>query len=189
MRMTMTARRVGVAAAAACAAILVPAVALAAPGHSAPAAAHAAPTCSAKNLIAWVGLPADNGAGSSRYQLELSNKGSHTCTLDGFPGVSAYGAAPKFPQLGNAAARDHTHKSHLITLTRGGTAHAELIIGDSLITNACHPVRAAGLKIFAPNDRRATSVQLTFEACQKKGTDFMSVSTMISRAGVPLFSS
>jgi hypothetical protein len=189
MRMTMTARRAGVAAVAACAAILVPAVALAAPGHSASTAAHPAPTCSAKNLTAWVGLPADNGAGSSRYQLELSNKGAHTCTLDGFPGVSAYGAAPKFPQLGNAAARDHTHKSHLITLTRGGTAHAELIIGDSLITNACHPVRAEGLKIFAPNDRRATSVQLTFEACQKKGTDFMSVSTMISRAGVPLFSS
>jgi hypothetical protein len=176
------------AAAVTCAAIFLPAVALAAPGHSA-ASAHATPTCAAKNLIAWIGLPSENGAGSARYQLELSNKGSSNCTLDGFPGVSAYGNAPHFPQLGSAAIRDHSHQSSLITLSRGGTAHVELFISDSALTNACHPVEASGLKIYAPNDRRGTSVQLPFEACQKKGTTFMSVSAVINRAGVPLFSS
>jgi len=89
------------AAAVTAAMILAPAAALAAPGqHTAPAAASA-PGCATSDLMVWLGIPGDGTAGSTYYELELSNISHHTCTLFGFPGVSAVNRSGA--QLGSPA--------------------------------------------------------------------------------------
>jgi Protein of unknown function (DUF4232) len=182
-----TARRIGAATATTCAAILIPAVALAAPGHSASAAR--APGCSTADLTTWVGIPADGSAGTFTFQLELSNVSGHACTLFGFPGVSATGALGR--QLGSAARRNHSHPARLVTLGRGATAHVELGVADvsNFPKSVCHPVTASGLRVFPPNDRRSESIPFTFRACQKRGPQYLSVTTTIAGTGIPSFSS
>ncbi len=194
MNQMSRARRRVTAVAITCAAILTPAVALAAPGQpaapgqlAAPATA-AAPRCATSDLTAWIGIPGDSAAGTTAYQLELSNTSHHTCTLTGFPGVSAVGLGGH--QLGRAAARDHSDPTRLVTLRRGATAHVLLLIVDVAFfsASACHPANAIGLKVFPPNDRAATVVSFPFRACKKKGPRFLTVRTAVTGTGIPGFS-
>jgi hypothetical protein len=171
-----------------CAAILMPAAALAAPGQSAAPAAAAVPKCATSDLTAWIGVPGDGAAGTTAYQLELSNTSHHTCTLLGFPGVSAVGLGGH--QLGRPAARDHSDPARLVTLRRGATAHALLLIVNVAFfpAAACHPANAIGLKVFPPNDRAATVVSFPFRACRKTGPRFLTVRATVTGAGIPGFS-
>jgi hypothetical protein len=180
-------RRV-LAAAVGCAAILLPATALAAPGHGAATAATATPACKTSQLSVWMGIPGDSASGSSFFQLEMSNISSKTCTLFGFPGVSAVGLGGV--QLGSAATRDHGDATKLVTLHRGDTAHAVLRIVDAgfFPPSSCHPKNAIGLKVFPPNTTSADTVGFKFKACQTKGPKFLSVRTTVTGTGIPLFS-
>lgn len=187
-----TAQRVGAVAGAIGAAILIPAVALAAPGrpaHPAHPAATAAPKCTTSNLRVWVGVPGDGSAGSVQFQLELSNISSHDCTLLGYPGVSATNVGGG--QLGSAAGRVSSHPAKQIVLGPAGTAHVELAITDvgNFSASACHPVNAADLKIFPPNDFTAARIPFSFRACSKRGPVYLHVSASIPGTGIPGFSS
>jgi Protein of unknown function (DUF4232) len=184
---TRLVRRVGATAAAVTAAVLIPAVALAAPGRATSAAA--APGCTEAQLQTWIGLPGDATAGTVFYELEISNVSARTCTLLGFPGVSATGASGQ--QLGSPAVRNGRHPARLITLVRGATAHVDLGIVDvfNFAASACHPVTASGLRVFAPNDFRAQTVPFSFKACQKSGPRFLNVTATVGGTGIPLFSS
>ncbi len=188
-------RRRATAVAMTCAAVLMPAAALAAPGQPAASAAAqpaasaaAAPKCATSDLTAWIGVPGDGAAGTTAYQLELSNTSHHTCTLLGFPGVSAVGLGGH--QLGRAAGRDHSDPTHLVTLRRGATAHVLLLIVDVAFfsASACHPANAIGLRVFPPNDHAATVVSFPFKACKKTGPRFLTVRTTVTGTGIPGFS-
>src|SRR5262249_6452768 len=160
----------------------VPAVALAAPGSgastttaarsTAETAAAAAAKCGARQLTAWLGLPAEGGAGTFHYQLELSNTSSRACTLDGFPGGSARDASG---QLGSPALRDHSHPVKLITVGPGGTAHFELGITnvDAFPNPKCKAVTASELRVYPPNDTNSVFVSFTFRACSVKGAKYL----------------
>ncbi len=183
------ARRVIAATAATAAAILIPAVALAAPGHTAGQAAPAAsPRCTSGQLVAWLGIPADGAAGTLGYQLEVSNISRSTCTLYGYPGVSAFG--PHGGQLGSAAARDHAHAPRLVTLGRGATAHMELRLTDvgNFPAATCQPRRASGLRVFAPGAFRSLTIPYSFRACGAKGPRYLHVTTTLGGTGVPHYS-
>jgi hypothetical protein len=180
------------AAGIACGALLAPAAALASTTHSAAhqdaAPAAAAPGCATANLRVWLGVPGSSASGRTAYQLELSNISSHTCTLSGFPGVSAVAAGGQ--QLGSPAARDHTDPTRLVTLGRGATAHVFLVITDVAFLSpaACHPANAIGLRVFPPDNRAATVVDFPFQACAKKGPIFLVVRTTVTGTGIPGFS-
>ena len=180
-------RRVGATAAAVTAAVLIPAVALAAPGRATSAAAP--PRCTEAQLQTWIGLPGDGTAGTVFYELEISNVSARTCTLFGFPGVSAVSGDGK--QVGSPAVRSNSHPVRLITLGRGATAHVDLGIVDvfNFPAAACHPVTVAGLRVFAPNTFQAQVIQYSFKACQKAGPRFLTVSPAVAGTGIPLFSS
>jgi uncharacterized protein DUF4232 len=188
MNPTSRLHRRALAAAVACAAVLTPAAALAAPAHPAAPATAAAPKCALPDLSVWLGIPGDSAAGSTFYQLEMSNVSNHPCTLIGFPGVSAVG--PGGHQLGSAATRDHGDTKQLVTLARGGTAHAVPRIVDAgfFQPSACHPKNAIGLRVFPPNDTRSAIVGFTFKACQTKGPKFLSVRVTVAGTGIPTFS-
>ena len=184
------ARRIGAATATACAAILLPAAALAAPARPGSATAPAAlPRCTAGDLTTWVGIPGDGSAGHTTFQLELSNTTGPTCTIFGFPGVSAFGRGGH--KLGNAAIRNASHRSRVLVLPRGATAHVELAIADISVfpRAACHPARAIGLRVFAPGTTVSHTVPMAFRACAKHGPDYLSVTAAIGGTGVPGFSS
>ena len=198
MQFTTRAARRGLAAVAiTCAAVLVPTAALAASGGRAAAARPAtvnqpppavAPRCATGALTVWLGIPGNGAAGSISYQLELSNTSARTCTLYGFPGVSA--VSPNGSQLGRAASRDYTDPIRLVTLRRGATAHVLLKVVDvgNFPPASCHPATAVALRVYPPNDRRSLEVPLSFRACRKSGPVFLYVRTTVGGAGIPGFS-
>ena len=198
MQLTSRAARRGLAAAAiTCAAVLVPTAALAASGSRAaaarPAAANrpaaaVAPRCAASALTVWLGIPGDGAAGSTYFQLELSNTSAKTCTLYGFPGVSAIGRYGH--QLGSAAGRDYADPIHLVTLRRGATAHVLLQITDvaNFRPASCDPANAVALRVYPPNDRRPVQVPFSFRACGKSGPVYLHVRTTVGGTGIPGFS-
>jgi len=167
----------------------VAAPALAAPAHHARPAAASAPQCTTSHLRVWLGVPGEGALGSTYYQLELSNVSSHTCTLFGFPGVSAVGSGGG--QLGSPASRDHTDPALRVTLAPGATAHVLLKITNVVVfsTTTCQPVNAMGLKVYPPNNTAATIVDFPFQACAKSGPVFLTVRTTVAGTGIPAFSS
>jgi hypothetical protein len=183
-----TARRASAVVGAISAAILIPAVALAAPGRASHTTAAAASKCAASDVRAWLGIPGDGAAGHVGYQLELSNISHHSCSLFGFPGVSAVGA---HGQLGSAAGRDHSHAVSTVTLAPGGTAHVELTVTNvsGFSRGACHPATARGLRVFPPNDFKSDVIPFSFRGCGKRGPVYLHVSATIAGTGIPLFSS
>jgi Protein of unknown function (DUF4232) len=196
MKPTTRAARRGLAALAlTAAAVAIPTTALAASGSPAkPAAAARAgaaaipPRCGTAALTAWLGIPGDGFAGGVAYQLELSNTSNHTCSLYGFPGVSAL--APGGHQLGRAANRSHAEPNRLVTLGRGATAHAELQIADvtAFPSSSCGKTTAVALRVYPPGATRSLGIPLTFQACGKSGPVYLHVGTTEGGTGIPGFS-
>jgi hypothetical protein len=191
---TKSPRRMIMTAAVAGAAILLPAVALASSAGSDSAAkttqAHAVaqPSCRRGWLTSWMGVPGNGTAGSTYYDLEISNISGQTCTLYGFPGVSALGAGGK--QLGSAAARNNGYTELTVTLAPYQTAHAVLQITDvgNFSRRACRPTTADALRVYAPGDYASLKFPFSFQACARKGPVYLHVSTTIANAGIPGYS-
>jgi hypothetical protein len=197
MKPTTRAARRGLAALAlTCAAVAIPTTALAASASPAKpaaaartAAAAAVPRCGTGALTAWLGIPGDGYAGGVSYQLELSNTSTHTCTLYGYPGVSAL--APGGHQLGHAAGRGPASANRLVTLGRGATAHVLLQITDvaNFPPASCSATTAVALRVFPPGATRSLEVPFTFQACGKSGPVYLHVGTTKGGTGIPGFSS
>jgi len=172
-------------------AAIVPAVTASASTAS-PKAPAVAAKCASSALRVWLGVPGDGTAGSSYYQLELSNISAHTCTLYGYPGVSAVGLrGSQLVQLGSAAGREAGDPERVVTLTRGATAHVLLQIADTGVysPSVCKPKNATGLKVYPPNDTVAQTVPFTFSACSKSGPVYLHVRTTVAGTGIPGYSS
>jgi hypothetical protein len=175
-------------------AILVPAVALAASGSATTSQSVAASQstavgrCLTADLTDWLGYPGSHAAGSTYYELEISNISRHTCTLYGYPGVSAVRNAMQLE--GSPAGRVPGHAENLLTLVPGSTVHVILQIADvyNFSPSACHPIEAFGLRVYAPGAYSWHLVGLTFEACSKSGPVFLHVSTTIAATGIPGYS-
>jgi len=187
---TKSPRRMIMTAAVAGAAILLPAVALASSAGSGSAStgtrsdAVAHPPCGRSSLTSWMGVPGGLAAGSAYYQLEISNVSSQTCTLYGFPGVSALSSTGR--QLGNAAGRDG--KAGLtVTLRPYQTAHVILQVTDvgNFSRAACDPATADTLRVYAPGDYASMKFPFTLRACRRRGPVYLHVSTTISGTGIP----
>jgi hypothetical protein len=133
------------------------------------------PQCATSGLVVWMDTRGDGTAGSTYYKLKLTNLSGHACTLFGYPGVSAVNLAGH--QLGRAAARNHARTPHTVTLANGATAIAVLQITnvDNFAASACHPVTAAGLRVYPPNRTASKVVPFPFRACSSSGPVYLSV--------------
>ncbi|MFY9889599.1 MAG: DUF4232 domain-containing protein [Streptosporangiaceae bacterium] len=193
MILTHRLRRGVATAAIAGAAILLPAVALASSAgtsaHSTAARSAAAPRCVRGYLTSWLGFPGSGAAGSSYYELEISNVSGQTCTLYGFPGVSARGSGGR--QLGSAALRSPGYSELTVTLAPYQTAHVVLQITDTgnFSPSACRPATAGSLRVYAPGDYTPITVPFSFSACAAKGPIFLHVSPTLAGTGIPGYSS
>lgn len=157
-------------------ALVVPA--MAAPARSASTAAVS--RCSATNTDVWLGDGLGGGVlGGVYYPLEFSNVGRHSCTLDGYPGVSGYGGNGS--QVGPAALRSTQHHAK-VTLAPGASAHALLKIIDwgALCSTR---VTADGLKVFAPGQTRSEPIPFPFGACAHRTV--LTVGPVRAGVGIP----
>ena len=108
----------------------------------------------------------------------FTNKSSSPCTLNGYPGVSAYRGAS---QVGPPATRNGgSHRT--VTLTPGATAHAILRVTDWGAVCSTEVV-ADGLKVFPPGQTRSEPVPFSFGACAHRGV--LSVGPVRAGVGIP----
>ena len=150
---------------------------LAAAVIAAPAATAATKPCSASKLVVWAGEePGGGTAGSVYYRIEFTNLGSGTCTLFGFPTVSALNLSGK--QVGGPAIHAGSgKKAKAVKLAQGQTATAQLQIVDALnySPNECKPTWAAGLRIGIPGGSGSKIAPLAFQTCAKTSAQILSV--------------
>jgi Protein of unknown function (DUF4232) len=170
---TLTPARLASAAAITCATALAPAAALASSAPHAGAVQATTPSCATSGLDVWLNTQGNGTAGTTYYNLEFTNLSGSTCTLFGYPGVSAVTLTGT--QLGSAASRGGTR--HTVTLANGATAHAVLGIVDAFNfpPSQCGPVTAAGLKVYPPNQTRSRVAPYPFTACSKSGPIYLTI--------------
>jgi hypothetical protein len=180
------ARTIVAAAAIAGAAVLLPTVALAASGSPAASQAPAASNCTSTQLTDWIGIPGNGAAGSIYYELEISNISKRTCTLYGYPGVSAL----LTNELGSAAGRNPSHRKTLVTLKPGVTAHVILQVTDVLNfpASSCKPKYATRLRVYAPGATKANLIPFVVDACSRSGPVYLHVTTVVAGTGIPGYS-
>jgi hypothetical protein len=167
-------RRAGAALAAIALAPLA-AIALANTASASRVAAASTPICSTSGTDGWIDTTGNGAAGSIYYTLELTNLSGHTCTITGYPGVSAVDLAGH--QLGSAASRDAVHAPRPATLVNGATATAVLRIvqAANYPVATCKKTTAAGLRVYPPGQTAAKIVPFPFQACSRPGPTFLSI--------------
>jgi hypothetical protein len=153
---------VGLAAVATAALVCAAPAALSVP--RAAAAAAATPKCGPSDLGVWVARDEMGvAAGTFYFPLEFTNLSHHTCTLYGFPGVSA--RASNGTLLGNAASRDSAVKARTVRLAPGATGYALLEYSDVVTSNCPNKATAAYLLVYAPDQRVADTAFWSLTAC------------------------
>jgi hypothetical protein len=178
MNLTNRSRRIIATAAVACAALLVPAVALA----SSPARSQV-PACGngSDSTLVWLALAPNAASGTTYYPVEFANVGTHACTLYGYPGVSAVTGSGK--RIGPAAGRFGA-TPHVVTLQPNQSAHALLGIVTDGTVRGCHAATGGGLAVYPPGQTvRQVVPDFTFPACTNKV--FMHVYPVTPGIGVP----
>jgi hypothetical protein len=139
-----------------------------APATNTPAATGggAAP-CPTRSLGLKPGL-AQGAAGSTYQVIDFTNTSSVTCTLYGYPGVSAGNGQP-LTQVGLAAAETPTPPRELVTLAPGAVANAVLRIVDAGNYPAakCSMTPTALLRIYPPNQTAPVYLHYHTQMCAK----------------------
>ena len=189
-----TARRVIAVIAAVAAAGLIAAFAASSPGAASGAALASdtarlssapVPACQASRLGVWIALAQSNGAaGTIYYPLNFTNVSGRTCSLHGFPGVSAI--ARNGHQLGSPAGWATKVAARTVVLAPGATAHTILQYRDAEVSTApgCDPVNTAVvLRVYPPGQYDATIAAFDLQVCSHAGPVYMSVEPIRPGAG------
>lgn len=116
------------------------------------AAGTVVPSCSAASTFVWAAHEGSGTAGTTFYDLELSNVGSTTCTLRGNPAVWAVTTGGV--EVGKPAIFRGTATT--VTLAPGGTAHVVLGVVDTGAVCGSEGVQAAGLRVVPPGQTLPT---------------------------------
>src|SRR5580693_1624293 len=188
-----TARRVVAVAAAAVAGLAISTAAYAATSAGTASAAPASiPRCTASDLGVWLAVDQGNGAlGTIYYPLQFTNLSHHTCSLYGYPGVSALGANGQ--RLGSPADWERGYDpKRVVDLAPGATAHTLLAYRDAAVSTeaGCDAVDTADLlSVIPPGQRTATDAIFDFEACSRRGPIYLSITEPIQPGPGTIYSS
>lgn len=120
--------------------------------------------CKAGDLKLSIGR-GDSAAGTVYKPLVFTNVSSHSCVIQGFPGVSYVGGADGH-QVGAAAFRTG-EKGAPITLGKGDTASAA--IGFVNVQNydpaTCQPQPVRGLRVYPPQETASMYIDMPTTGC------------------------
>jgi len=107
----------------------------------------------------------DAAAGSRFATLVLTNTGTRTCELTGFPGVS-YVAGDDGHQVGPAAAMDGPRGGE-VRLDVGAAAGAQLrmVTVQNYDAAVCSPTPVRGLRVYPPGDTASLFVPMDGTGC------------------------
>jgi hypothetical protein len=171
-RRSLAAGGVAALAAAGAAVALATASAGAAVAHHAVAASN--PSCTTAQLgVKFLNKP-NGAAGTIYYPIQFTNKGTHACTLRGYPGVSAVTSSGA--QIGKPASRSG---NPVTTVTIAPKKSASSMVGFAHTANfpasKCKPVSAKGLKVFPPNQTASVTIKRTFSACSSTSVTYLTV--------------
>jgi len=139
---------------------------------AAPTAASAA--CKTTALVVWLNANGNAAAGSTYVTLEFTNQSGHTCTLSGYPGVSALDLRDH--ALGSPGGRNPS-TVRTVSLANGATASAvlQIVVAGNFPPAKCHRTAAAALRVYPPNQTASKVVPLPFEACSRSGPVYLDV--------------
>ncbi len=181
-------RRLAVGAALACGAIVVPTAALVASAASGAPAAVA--SCTAAETEVWAAVEGDGTAGTTYYELEVSNVGHQACTLHGYPSVWAVSLSGQ--QIGKPAS--HRGVPSTVTLRPGATSHAVLGVVDTGALCGGPGVAAEGLRVVPPGEtlpepagEADEAENFPLQVCPHQSS--MNVLPIRSGVGIPNFTS
>ena len=158
--------------------------------------------CPTSGLEAWLGLGAASAAAAARpgragppgaypghetyYTLEFTNVSDRTCSLFGYPEVSAYQDSPVAGgRIGGTAIRDTSVRPKPVMLEPGATAHAVLRVGGDTKPAGCTEVTAGELRITLPRQARPSFVAAHIPVCSQRGHATLSVQAIQARPGIP----
>ena len=164
--------------------------------------------CSTSGLEAWLGLggagaarpgtaspgiaspPGAYSAGKTFYTLEFTNVSDRTCSLYGYPEVSAYRDSPVAGGLvggpiSGSAIRDTSVRPKPVMLQPGATAHAVLRVTSATQPTGCAEVTAGELRIMLPRQAQPSFVPAHIPVCSHRGHVSLSVQAIQARPGVP----
>lgn len=169
--------------------------------------------CSTSGLEAWLGLGGAGAAspgtaspgtaspgtaspsgaywpGKTFYTLEFTNVSDRTCSLYGYPEVSAYRDNPVAGGLvggpiGGSAIRDTSVRPKPVMLQPGATAHAVLRVTSTTQPAGCAEVTAGELRIMLPRQAQPSFVPAHIPVCSHRGHVSLSVQAIQARPGVP----
>jgi hypothetical protein len=163
---------------------------------SAPSTSTSAPTTSSANApvegvcttdqLDVAVAPAEGGgaAGSVYEAITFTNTGSASCTLEGYPGVSAV-AGDDGEQVGAAAVRDKSGTATSVDLAAGGEAYALLQVSEAGNYDAdeCEPTLARGFRVYPPGETAAAFAAADVGACASDDVTLLTVGPV--QAGTP----
>ena len=162
--------------------------------------------CSTSGLEAWLGLGAASAATAARpgsadppgaypghetyYTLEFTNVSNRTCSLFGYPEVSAYrdspvAGGPRGGRLGGTAIRDTSVRPKPVMLEPGATAHAVLRVAGDTKPAGCAEVTFEELRITLPRQAGPSFVATHIPVCSQRGHASLSVQAIQARPGIP----
>ncbi len=146
----------------------------AAPASGSAVQARTSP-CRTSRLVIWINTNGNGTAGTIYYTLNFTNLSGSTCTLRGYPGVSAVSLTGA--QLGRSATRNTGTRVRTISIRNGRTATAYLGIVEAgnFPSSSCRQVTAAGLRIFPPNQASSKTVPFPFAACSRTGPAYLRI--------------
>jgi hypothetical protein len=164
--------------------------------------------CPTSGLEAWLGLGAASAATAATaarpgsagppgaypghetyYTLEFTNVSDRTCSLFGYPEVSAYQDSPVAAgPIGGTAIRDTSVRPKPVMLEPGATAHAVLRVAADTKPAGCAEVTAEELRITLPRQARPSFVATHIPVCSQRGHASLSVQAIQARPGIPGYS-
>ncbi|TVT25520.1 DUF4232 domain-containing protein [Amycolatopsis acidiphila] len=120
--------------------------------------------CKSSDLKLSIGQ-GDAGAGTVYRPLVFTNVSDHTCTIQGFPGVSYVGGADGH-QVGQPAVRVGA-KGPAVTLNKGQTASAAIgfVNVQNFDTVTCQPQPVRGLRVYPPQETASLFVDMSTTGC------------------------
>jgi hypothetical protein len=153
-------------------------------------------SCTTSDLVVWMNTTGNGAAGSSFYSLNFTNLSSHSCTLNGYPEVTAIESSGI--QIGSRAARDGVAAADRVTLMSArapsafrnmrattATVILQITVAQNFPIPECRPVTAAGLRVYPPGQKASTVVPYPFIACARRGPRFLHIAPTQKYLSVP----
>lgn len=143
------------------------------------AAQAGVPLCKAAELTAGTEVTGA-AAGSVYLEVVLTNSGSGSCMLHGFPGVSLTADADGEP-IGAPAARDESGPVIDVMLAPGQAGGATLRYTQAANYQECTRTKAAGLRVYPPEDTASLFVADPRDACRNPDINLLTIGAFQAR--------